>query len=123
MLFLDGVYVVGADGTVEWFRWVRAPSTTELTELTHAIAERVGHFLQRPGLLECDGEQSYLAAEAVDEGAMDPLLAHSTMCREARMPRSAGMRKSGHLPHCRRAAGRPQSVHPTNPAGQRGAVR
>ena len=66
MLFLDGVYVVGARGTVEWFRWVRAPTTTELAELTHTIAERVGHFLQRQGLLECDDEQRFLAAEAVE---------------------------------------------------------
>ena len=95
---------MGADGTVEWFRWVGAPTTAELTELTHTIAQRVGRFLQRQGLPECDGEQSYLAAEAVDEGSMAPLLAYSMMCREARMPRSAGMRKSGHLPHCRRAA-------------------
>ena len=83
MLFLDGVYVVGADGTVGRFRWVRAPTTTELTELTHTIALRVGGFLQRQGLLECDGEQSFLAAEAVDEGSMDPLLAHSITYRIA----------------------------------------
>ena len=66
MLFLDGVYVVGANGKVEWFRWVRAPTTTELAELTHTIAERVGHFLQRQGLLERDGEQSFLAGKAMD---------------------------------------------------------
>ena len=123
MLFLDGVYVVGANGKVEWFRWVRVPTTAELTELTHTIAERVGHFLQRQGLLERDGEQSFLAGEAMDEGAMDSLLGHSMMCREARMPRSAGMRKSGHLPHRGGAAGGPQGVLPANPAGQRGAVR
>jgi hypothetical protein len=83
MLFLDGVYVVGARGAVERFRWVRAPTTTELTELTHTIARRVGGFLQRQGLLECDGEQSFLAGEAVDEGSMDPLLAHSITYRIA----------------------------------------
>ena len=104
MLFLDGVYVVGANGKVEWFRWVRAPTTAEPTQ---KIAERVGHFLQRQGLLERDGEQSFLAGEAMDEEAMNPLLAHPMMCREARMPRSAGMRKSGHLPHCGRAARTP----------------
>jgi len=27
MLFLDGVYLVGANGKVEGFRWVRAPTT------------------------------------------------------------------------------------------------
>ena len=95
MLFLYGVYGVGANGKVVWFRWVRAPITTELTELTHTIAERVGLFLQRQGLLERDGEQGFPAGEAMDEGTMDPLLDHSMMCREARMPRSAGMRKSG----------------------------
>jgi len=47
-LFLEGVYVVGARGTVEWFRSVRAPTTTELTELTHTIAERVGGFREVP---------------------------------------------------------------------------
>ena len=52
------------------------PTTTELTELTHTLAERVGGFLQRQGLLECDGGQSFLAEEAVEEGSMDPLLAH-----------------------------------------------
>jgi len=88
MLFLDGVYVVGADGTVEWFRWVKAPTTTELTELTHTIARRVGRFLQRQGLLECDGEQSFLAEEAVDEGSMDPLLAHSITYRIAVGPQA-----------------------------------
>ncbi len=45
MLFLDGVYVVGANRKVEWFRWVRAPTTTKFAELTHTIAERVEHFL------------------------------------------------------------------------------
>ena len=88
MLFLDGVYVVGADGTVEWFRWVKAPTTTELTELTHTIAQRVGRFLQRQGLLECDGEQSYLAEEVMDEGSMDPLLAHSITYRIAVGPQA-----------------------------------
>ena len=88
MLFLDGVYVVGADGTVAWFRWVRAPTTAELAELTHTIAERVGRFLQRQGLLECEGEQRFLAAEAVEEGTMDPLLAHSITYRIAVGPQA-----------------------------------
>ena len=88
MLFLDGVYVVGANGKVEWFRWVRAQTTAELTELTHTIAERVGRFLQRQGLLECDGEQSFLAREVMDEGTMDPLLAHSITYRIAVGPQA-----------------------------------
>jgi hypothetical protein len=83
MLFLDGVYIVVAQGTVGRSHWVKAPTTAELNGLMHAVAERVGRFLQRQGLLECDGEQSYLAAEAVDEGTMAPLLAHSITYRIA----------------------------------------
>ena len=83
MRLLDGVYVVGAHGKVERFRQVRAPTTPELTELTHTIAERVGLFLQRQGLLERDGEQSFLAAEAVEEGAMEQLIGHSITYRIA----------------------------------------
>lgn len=37
MLFLDGVYVVHPDGSAR-FRWVKAPSNQELTELVHTIA-------------------------------------------------------------------------------------
>ena len=44
MLFLDGVY---RDGNQ--FRWIKAPSSTELTQLTHSIAHRVGRYLE-PGL-------------------------------------------------------------------------
>ena len=73
MLFLDGVYVVGANRKVEWFRRVRAPTTPE----------RVGRFLQRQGLLERDGEQSFLAGEAVEEGAMEQLIGHSITYRIA----------------------------------------
>jgi hypothetical protein len=88
MLFLDGVYGVGANGALGRFRWVRGPTTAEITELTHTIAERVGRFLQRQGLLECDGEQRYLAAEAGGEGTMDPLLAHSITYRIAVGPQA-----------------------------------
>ena len=88
MLFLDGVYVVGAHGKVERFRQVRAPTTPELTELTHTIAERVGLFLQRQGLLERDGEQSFLAAEAVEDGAMEQLIGHSITYRIAVGPQA-----------------------------------
>ena len=46
MLFLDGVYVDGANGSTR-FRWVRAPSGAELKKLAHRIAHRVGRFLER----------------------------------------------------------------------------
>ena len=61
MLFLDGVYVDGAPGSGMGFRWVKAPTSAELTQLTHTLAQRVGRFLERQGLLECDAENSSLA--------------------------------------------------------------
>jgi len=65
------------------FRWVKAPSSAELTQLTHTIAQRVGRFLQRQGLLECDAENSYLAGEALEAGSLDQLLGHSITYRIA----------------------------------------
>ena len=48
MLFLDGVYVDHPNGTAR-FRWVKAPTSQELTQLAHTIAHRVGRFLERQG--------------------------------------------------------------------------
>jgi hypothetical protein len=39
MLFLDGVYIGGDHGPAR-FRWVKAPTNSELTQLTHTIAQR-----------------------------------------------------------------------------------
>jgi hypothetical protein len=88
MLFLDGVYVVGADGTLQRFRPVKAPTTAELTELTHTIAERVGCFLQRQGLLERDAENSYLTGDGLEAGPMDQLIGHSITYRIAVGPQA-----------------------------------
>jgi len=35
---------------------VKAPTSAELTQLTHTIARRVGRFLERQGLLERDAD-------------------------------------------------------------------
>ena len=80
MLFLDGVYIDGANGSAARFRWVKAPTRDELTQLAHTIAVRIARFLEREGLLERDAENSYLASDAVDEGPMDQLLGHSITC-------------------------------------------
>jgi hypothetical protein len=40
MLFLDGVYVDGANGSSTRFRWAKTPTNTELTALAHAMADR-----------------------------------------------------------------------------------
>ena len=93
MLFLDGVYVDSVNGRETQFRWVKAPSSEELTQLTHTIAQRIGRFLERQWLLERDAENSYLTLDNVDDDPMDRLLGHSMMCREAGMPRSASMHK------------------------------
>jgi len=66
MLFLDSVYVDRADGSTR-FRWIKTPTSQELTKLAHTIASRVGRYLERQGLLERDAEKSYLASDAVDE--------------------------------------------------------
>jgi len=50
MLFLDGVYAGGA-GSAK-FRWVKAPTSSELNQLTHTIAQRLARYLERQGLLE-----------------------------------------------------------------------
>ncbi len=80
MLFLDGVYVERPDGSLR-FRWVRAPTNAELTQLTHTLASRVGRFLERQGLLERDAENSYLSGEEVDDDPMMQLLGHSITYR------------------------------------------
>ena len=83
MLFLDGVYIDGANGTAPRFRWVKAPTSEELTHLVHRIARRIGRFLEQQGLLERDAENGYLAVPAEDEGPMDQLRGHSITYRIA----------------------------------------
>jgi len=124
MLFLDGVYVEQPDGAVR-FRWVKAPTSQELTQLAHTITHRVGRYLERQGWLTRDAENSYLASDAVDDDPMNPLIGHSMMCMDARMPRSAGMRESGHLPHRRGTTSGAQGVHPADAARLRpgGSIR
>ena len=80
MLFLDGVYVERGNGLR--FRWVREPTSAELTQLTHTIAQRTACFLERRGLLERDAEQAYLSAEAADEDPMESLLGPAITYRE-----------------------------------------
>jgi hypothetical protein len=87
MLFLDGVYVDDA-GSSARFRWVKAPTSAELTQLTHTIAHRLARYLEPQSLLVRDAENSYLALEGSDEDPMDQLLGHSMMCMDAGMPRA-----------------------------------
>jgi hypothetical protein len=81
MLFLDGVYAGGA-GSAK-FRWVKAPTSSELNQLTHTIAQRLARYLERQGLLEKDIEHSYLTMDSLDEDPMDQLRGHSITYRIA----------------------------------------
>ena len=82
MLFLDGVYVGEADSSAR-FRWVKAPTNHELTQLTHTVVHRLARYLERQGLPERDDEHSYLALEGADEDPMDQLRGHSITYRIA----------------------------------------
>ncbi len=82
MLFLDGVYS-GVNGSPARFRWVKAPTSAELTALAHTIAQHIARFLERQGLLERDAENRYLASGAVVEDPMNQLLGHSITYRIA----------------------------------------
>ena len=44
-------------------------TSDELTQLTHTIAQRVGHYLERQGLMVRNDEHSYDTADAVDAGS------------------------------------------------------
>lgn len=87
MLFLDGVYVDGPEGSAR-FRWVKAPPSAELTQLAHTIARRVGRYLERQSLLERDAENSYLASDAVDDDSLNQLLGSSITYRIAVGPQA-----------------------------------
>ncbi len=62
------------------FRRVKAPTSDELTHLTHTIAYRVARYLERQNLLVRDAGNSYLTAEGADgdhESPMNQLLGSS----------------------------------------------
>ena len=47
MLFLDGVYIGSVHRSPARFRWVKAPASVKLTQLTHTIAQHVARYLER----------------------------------------------------------------------------
>ena len=82
MLFLDGVYIERPDGSLS-FCWVKEPSSAELTRLSHTLAERVGRYLERQGLLERDAENSYLTGAEFGTDAIKQLQGASITYRIA----------------------------------------
>ena len=86
MLFLDGVYIDSAGGSRMRFRRGKAPTSDELTQLTHTIARRIARYLERQGLLERDVEGAWLTSSAggeEDEAAIHHLLGSSITYRIA----------------------------------------
>lgn len=101
MLFLDGVNVERPGGTLR-FRWVKAPTSAELTRLTQTLARRISRCLERQGWLTRDAENSYLAGDERGR-ALEQLLGLSITYRiaigpqgGARCPRysTAGVRRA-----------------------------
>lgn len=72
MLFLDGVYVDNPHGAAR-FRWVKAPTNTELTQLANTLAHRIGRFLERQGLPERDAENGDLTGDAGTPSGSSPV--------------------------------------------------
>jgi len=88
MVLSDGLAcgVYSADKSRVRFRWVKAPTSNELTQLTHTIAHRVARYLERQGLLERDTGHTHLTADGVDvdpESPMNHLLGSSITYRIA----------------------------------------
>ena len=46
MLFLDGAYVQRSEGSVR-LRWLKPPTSAELTRLAQTLAQRIGRLLER----------------------------------------------------------------------------
>ena len=92
MLFLAGVYIGSVHGSPARFRWVKAPTSDELTQLTHTIAHRVARLLERQGWLVRDAENSYLTYHGMDadpESPMNQLLGSSITYRIAVGPQQS----------------------------------
>ena len=69
------------------FRWIKAPSSAELRQLSHTIAHRVSRFLERQGLLVRDDESAHLTLDTPDDDPMHTLIGHSITYRIATGPR------------------------------------
>ena len=85
------------------FRRVKAPTSDELTQLTHTIAHRVGRYLERQSLLVRDDDNSYLTTEGADtdnESPLNHLLGSSITYRIAMGPQQGRkLPRPAHAPH------------------------
>jgi hypothetical protein len=85
MLFLDGVYVERPNGTLR-IRWVKAPTSAELAQLTETLARRIGRDLERQGLLGRDAQNAHLTGEGLQSEPIDALRGASIIDRIALGP-------------------------------------
>ncbi|NND72542.1 MAG: hypothetical protein HKN43_13280 [Rhodothermales bacterium] len=105
MLLLDGVYADQPDGA--WrFHWVKEPSRAELARLSHTLAERIARYLEQQDLLEREAQNSYLAGDMIESGAIEQLQGAGTQAR------------IHHLPYCNWSTARAQSVHSADATGK-----
>ncbi len=72
MIFLDGVFFDAMHCDKPFFRRAKAPTSDELTQLTRTIAQRVGRYLERRGLVERDTGNILLTQDAVCASEEDP---------------------------------------------------
>jgi len=99
MLFLDGVYIDSTHRSRVRFRWVKAPRSDELTQLTHTIAQRIARYLERQGLLVRDAGNIYLTADGMDadpDSPMNQLLGSSITYRIAMGPQQVSLLREIH---------------------------
>lgn len=75
MLFVDEVYLPAAGGPPV-FRHLPAPTGAQLQVVVQQIAERVGHVLERRGLVERDMENAWVAGDG-EAGPLDDLIGPS----------------------------------------------
>lgn len=61
----------------------KAPSATGLSKLAHTLAQRIGRYLERQGLLERDAENSYLSDDGLETGTLARLQGASVSYRVA----------------------------------------
>ncbi len=82
MLCLDGVYFALRGGSLG-FRRTRAPTSAELLQLSQTLAQRIGRYLEREGLLERDAENAYLTGDEAGADMMEQLFGSSITYRIA----------------------------------------
>ena len=109
LTFSHGMYISGRNGSHARFRWVKAPTSEDLTQLTHTIAQRIARYLERQDLLVRDAGNSYLTAEGVDvdpDSPMNQLLGSSITYRIA-----VGHNKAARYSRCRPCQTAGQTAH------------